>query len=199
MQACWVLIFVLFKVSASPQIDFQPAASSSPDLVDPSSLSPAFLDSGVFCHSGTQDGFDTFDNSLIARTADNSEFPAASVDLWDLEDSQTIDDLWSSGSIGETDWPLDLTMYTGELNLDEKVTPSNAPATDICAAQKSPEEEKSDWQPPWVPIDPQHPDRDCLDDDWEMFCCPLNITPLAGTAGCVECELLCREVWQHLT
>lgn len=206
MQTRWILILKLSKAISSPQIDFQAAAPSSLDLLDPlnsNDLSSAFLDSSVFCNSGTQDEFDAFDNSLIARTADNPDFPAASTDLWDLEDPQTIDDLWSSGPLGETDWPLDLTMYPGEPSLNVKAPSSDAPPTDVCAvkkpAEKPAEKKKGDWEPPWVPIDPEQPDRDCLDDDWEKFCCPLNIAPLAGTDGCVQCKLLSRKFSQYLT
>ncbi len=108
----------------------------------------------------------------------------------DLEDPQIINDLWSHSHIGETSRSLDLTIIPGDLNFDDHLGRANRPTEDICATEEPSKEEESGWELPWVPIDPEHPDWDCLDDGWEKVCCPQGIPPITGTSSCVPCEFL---------
>lgn len=188
MQRRWICTVILHVASAGPQI--HQITPSFSDVLYPSNLIPDSLDSLVSCGLGLPADSQSFDISgLIARTATDSEFTTASADLWDLEDAQNIDNLWSSSSLGETSWLPDLTIDREQLSFNEDRRPNDLPSKDICSGEQPLAEEKGGWEPPWIPIDPGQPDRDCLDDDWEKFCCPLGVIPLVtGTSDCVQCK-----------
>ena len=178
---------ILYPVSAGSQ-NHQITPSFS-DVLYPSNLMQNSLGSVVSCGSGLPVDPQSFDISgLIARTATDSEFAAASADLWDLEDVQTTDDLWSSSLPGGTNWLPDLTIDLEQLSFNENRRLNDLPSNDFCSSEEPLDEEKGGREPPWIPIDPGQPDRDCLDDDWEKFCCPLGVTPLTGTSSCVQCK-----------
>lgn len=150
-------------------------------------MTPNIIDAALSCMGGFPADSESFDlSSLIARTDSSEEFLTPSTDIWNSEDPPNTDDLWSSASLGESDGAPATGMI---LSFDDTPQqPNDAPTKDVCSREQKPDEETSKYQPPWIPIDPGQPDRDCLDDDWEKWCCPLGITPMLGTSGCVPCN-----------
>lgn len=181
MQHRWIYIAIFYKAYASSQ-NLQVPPSFSDPFPTPINLTPDSFGSIGSCGSELPADSESFDVSgLIPRQASDPESLYTSTDLGDLEDPLNTEDLWSSGSVG------DLAMDPAQLNFDG-ITPQNdAPSKDICSAEP-PAEGKGEGEPPWIPIDPGQPDRDCLDDNWDKFCCPRGIVPLIGTDGCVACK-----------
>lgn len=189
MQHRWVCIVVFYKAYASsPNVQVFPSSFSDPFLA-PNNLAPDSVGFLASCGSEFPTDLEGFDiSSLISRQASDSELLHTSFNIRDLEDSQHVDDLWGSDSIGEPSWLSDLTMDPGEFAFNGNLPQNDRPSSDVCSTEPPPEG-NGGWEPSWIPIDPAQPDRDCLDDDWEKFCCPLGIVPLAGTDGCVACKV----------
>ena len=190
MQHRWVGLVILFKAYANSQ-DFQDLSPSFSDsFLTASDLVPDFSGLLAFCGSEVPANSEVFDiSSLISRRASDSQLLQTSSNIWNLEDPHYTDDLWGSGSVGEPSWLSDWTMDLEQFAFNEKSPQNDRPSTDLCSAEPPPEGDGG-WEPPWIPIDPNQPDRDCLDDGWEKFCCPQGITPLAGTDGCVTCKAM---------
>lgn len=187
MQHRWIYIVIFYKAYARSQNVPAPPSFSDYFLI-PNNLAPD--PSGFLASCGSElpadsGGIDI--SNLISRQASDSELLHTSSDIWNLEDPQTSDDLWGSGSVGGPEWLSDLTTDPGQFAFNENPPKNDRPSSDVCSTEP-PAEDNGGWKPPWVPIDPGQPDRDCLDEDWEKFCCPLGIVPLAGTNGCVACK-----------
>ena len=185
------MFYVASAASADFNFDFEDPSSSN--LLTPNNLTPDSYDVIVSCGTGLPADSESLDASgLFARTYSDSEFPGVSADLWDPEAPPNPDDSWSSIALGGNSWLPDLTMDPAQFNLDGEPSPKDAPPNDICAREPAPSQQQNGLQPPWTPIDPEQPDHDCLDDSWEKWCCPLGISRLIGTNGCVPCICLIR-------
>ena len=184
MQHRWICIVIFYKAYASsPKFQAPPSFSDSFNNLAPDS-------SGFLASCGSElpadlSGFDI--SNLISREVSDSGSLGTSSNMWDLEDLQNSDDLWGSGSVGEPELLSDLATDPGQFAFNDNPPQNERPSSDFCSTEP-PAKDDGGWKPPWIPIDPGQPDRDCLDDDWEKFCCPLGIFPLAGTDGCVACK-----------
>ena len=186
MQHQWVCIIILYIAYARSQ-NVQVSPSLSDLFLTPNNLAPdssAFLAS---CKSELPvDSEGLGISSLKSRQLSDSELLHTLFNTWDLEDPQNLDDPWGSGSVGEPNWLSDLTDPE-VFAFNENPPQNDRSSPDVCSMEP-PTEGNGGWESPWIPIDPGQPDHDCLDDDWEKFCCPLGIVPLAGTGGCVPCK-----------
>lgn len=187
MQHRWICIFIFYQAYVSSQKAYAPLSFSDSFLP---SNNLAQDSSGFLASCGSElpadpGGFDI--SNLISRQVSDSALLDSSSNMWDLEDAQNLDDLWGSASVGEPERTLDLTTDLGQFAFDGNGPQNDRPSSNVCSTEP-PAEDNGKWKPPWIPIDPGQPDRDCLDDDWEKFCCPQGILPLAGTDGCVACK-----------
>lgn len=213
MQRRWVCIILFYcgAYASAQNNQVFPSSFSDSDLA-PNNIAPDSSGFLASCGSELPAGSSSFDiSSLISRQVSDSDFlPAASnigdsdflstasniggsdflpagFDIWDSEDPQNTDDLWGPGSLGEPGWLSDLTMDPEQFAFNGNPSPKDRPSKDVCS--KEPQTEgNGGWKPPYVPVDPSRPDHDCLDDDWEKYCCPLGIFPMSGTDNCVECK-----------
>lgn len=182
----WLCIIILYSAYASPS-KLQVFPSFSDSFLAPNNLSPNFSGFLASCESDLpvdSEGFDI--SSLISRQLSDLELLHTLSNTWDVEDPQNSDDLWASGLVSEPNWSSDL-RDPEQFAFNENPPQNDRPSTNVCSMEP-PAEGNGGWEPPWIPIDLGQPDRDCLDDDWEKFCCPLGIVPLAGTHDCIACK-----------